>query len=189
MSLLDCAAEADVAAPPKPKKEPGILKKARMELLAEGNRKAASRELTAALPPTSPSTLEPAPLLQSAAAASLATAQVASPAVVPSNSTPHGAASSATAPPATAASTSPGIVLRSQRKVRRQPSSVQKAPGAPQGVPAAAPHPIDALTNAGSHVSTPAPDKAASRTKKQRGPAQTSVKPGHARQGKHRKSL
>ena len=197
-----------MVAVPKPKKEPGILKKARMELLAEGNRKAAGHGLAAQpLPYAGPMTSPPAALPVSPVPSATAAAQTTTPAVEPSAQalvaaeTPHGAAALRDfAAEAKSPSISPGILLRSQRKVRKTPAATKAAKSSHQAareqIVAAAEdavaiaQPMAAVTNAELHVAPPAAEPAAVKPfKKQNAGSQTAQKPPRAKQDKPRKSL
>ncbi len=196
-------AAASAAPVSKPKKEPGILKRARMELLAEGNRKAASHGLAAqsqasADPSTLPAAASPASHLPSAAP----TAEAMTPAAGPSGQaddehvTPAAAVISAfpAAEAGKSPDTSPGIILRSSFKVRKQPTTAKKARTSSKQTPAR-----QALTAAGAAVAavtprlaeaviSPKADGGKATPKKGMG-AQTARKPIRAKKGDQRRSL
>ena len=180
---------------PKKTKEPGILKKARMELLAEGNRKAAARgagSVPCAAVPSTSQPAEPGQQNMPADAAMLDSAAISS-AVTNGVQVAVNPAAGKASPAA-----SPGIILRSQKKIRRQATSKKPpqtsqlsaaapAPAVPSSV-ALSSHPIQALTNPGGHADLTAASPVASKpiSKKL---AQTSRKSAKTNLQKSRKSL
>lgn len=182
---------------PKKKKEPGILKKARMELLAEGNRKAADHKIesSAAVPTGS----QPAQLVQDILPVNAADVLGEAPAAFEDADIMQAQPTTASASGAKASpAISPGIVLRSQKKVRRQPTAKKPDQAANKlistpalaALPTAArpSHPIQALTNSGLQPASilASPDIRKAGGKK---PAQTAHKAAKSKLLKTRKSL
>lgn len=182
---------------PKRKKEPGILKKARMELLAEGNREAAARAFESAPSATGAAGSQPAQVVQEPDGAATVLDKVPAAAEGAAASEALGVTASASGTRASPA-ISPGIILRSQKKVRRQPTAkrpdqIAKQPTrdtAPAALPAAAlpAHPIQALTNPDSGVGAIAASPVSKQTGSKKA-AQTTHKLAKSKLPKTRKSL